>query len=135
LSFRADDIFSQTQRRQKFAWMTFSELVAARADSEAEGDKAKRLSIAMAISEKGATALAVLAFALIAIPLGVRVSRKETSANLGVALLLVMGYYFLTVIVSWLEAKPELRPDLLMWLPAILFLGLGVRLFSRLDRA
>jgi lipopolysaccharide export system permease protein len=135
LSFRVDDIFSRTQKRQKFAWMTFSELVAARADSEAEGDKAKRLSIAMAISEKGATALAVLAFALIAIPLGVRVSRKETSANLGVALLLVMGYYFLTVIVSWLEAKPELRPDLLMWLPAILFLGLGVRLFSRLDRA
>lgn len=135
LSFRVDDIFSRQQKRQKFAWMTFAELMAEKERSSAVGDDARRLSIAVAISEKGATALAVLAFALMAIPLGVKVSRKETSANMGVALALVMGYYFLTVIVSWLEAKPALRPDLLMWLPAVLFLGIGVQMFRRLDRA
>jgi lipopolysaccharide export system permease protein len=135
LSFRVDDLFSKGKARQKFAWMTFSELMLEKERFRAEGDEAKLLSASIAISEKGASALAVLAFALMAIPLGVRVSRKETSANLGVALILVMGYYFLTVIVSWLEAKPELRPDLLMWLPAVLFLGIGGWLFARLDRA
>lgn len=135
LSFRVDDIFSQRKKRQKFSQMTFSELVLEKERAAAAGDEIKRMSVAVALSEKGATALAVLAFALLAIPLGVKVSRKETSANLGVALALVMGYYFLTVIVSWLETKPELRPDLLMWLPAILFLGLGMGMFSRLDRA
>ena len=135
LSFRVDDIFSRQKKRQKFAWMTFSELMLEKERAVAEGDDGKTLSVALAISEKGSTALAVLAFALMAIPLGVKVSRKETSANLGVALALVMGYYFLTVIVSWLEAKPELRPDLLMWLPAILFLALGARMFSRIDQA
>jgi len=135
LSFRVDDIFSPNNKRQKFAWMTFAELMQAKKQAAAEGDETKRMSVAVALSEKGSTALAVLAFALMAIPLGVKVSRKETSANLGIALALVMGYYFLTVIVSWLEAKPEWRPDLLMWLPALLFLGLGIRMFSRLDRA
>lgn len=135
LSFRVDDIFSERKKRQKFSQMTFSELMLEKERSAAVGDDARRLSIAVAISEKGATALAVLAFALMAIPLGVKVSRKETSANLGVALALVMGYYFLTVIVSWLEAKPDLRPDLLMWLPAVLFLGIGANMFRRLDRA
>ena len=66
-------------------------------------------------------------------PLGIRVSRKETSANLGVAMGLVMGYYFLTVIVTWLENRPEWRPDILMWLPAVFFLALGTWLFRRVD--
>ena len=135
LSFRVDDIFNRRQSRQKFGWMTFAELVMEKDRLRAEGDTLKFMSASMAMNEKASSALAVLAFALMAIPLGVRVSRKETSANLGVALLLVMSYYFLTVIVSWLETKPALRPDLLMWCPAILFLGVGVWMFTRLDRA
>jgi lipopolysaccharide export system permease protein len=92
------------------------------------------MKVAFAMSEKGSTALAVFAFAFLAVPLGIKVSRKETSANLGVALVLVMGYYFLSVCVGWLEGRPEWRPDLLLWLPALLFLSLAGWLFSRLGR-
>ena len=45
-----------------------------------------------------------------------------------------MGYYFLTVMVGWLDRHPELRPDLLMWLPNLIFLGVGLWLFWRVDR-
>jgi lipopolysaccharide export system permease protein len=134
LVFAVDDLFSQQKRRVKYKSMTLTQLVTERDRLYEAGDEVTGMKASLAISEKASTAVAVLAFAIMAVPLGIRVSRTETSANLGVALVLVMGYYFLTIIVSWLEAKPDLRPDLLMWLPAILFMSLGVWLFSRVER-
>ena len=71
---------------------------------------------------------------VIGVPLGIKVSRRETSANLGIAVLLALGYYMLTVAVSWLDRHPEYHPDLLFWLPNAVFLGLGVWLFLRIER-
>jgi lipopolysaccharide export system permease protein len=62
------------------------------------------------------------------------VSRRETSANLGLAVGLALSYYFLTVMVGWLDRHPELRPDLLLWVPNLVFLCIGLMLFRRLDR-
>ena len=132
-SFQVDDIFSRRKARTKYAWMTYTELQAERTRLKAIGDQVAKAKVDLAINEKGSSAIAVFAFALIAVPLGIRVSRQETSANLGVAMGLVMGYYFLTVIVTWLENRPELRPDVLMWLPAAIFMTLGVWLFRRVD--
>lgn len=127
-----DSIFGRQATRRKIDWFTFDELMAARTAAVEAGDRGQAMRVALVISEKGATAAAVLAFAVIAIPLGIRVSRKETSANLGVALALVMTYYFLTVIVGWFEDVPAARPDLLIWVPALSFLGLGLWLFRRI---
>lgn len=127
--------------RTKLKWMTFGQLMAEwrrleRTDPAVPDAERKRqqMRVQVTIHEKFATAFAVLSFAIIAIPLGIKVSRKETSANLGIALLLVMGYYFATVVAGWFDNKPHLRPDLLMWLPNIGFQGLGGWLFYRVDR-
>ena len=95
----------------------------------------QRIKLQTVIQEKAATAFSVLSFALIAIPLGIKVSRKETSANLGVALGLALAYYFATVVVGWFDNKPDLRPDLLMWLPNIGFQVLGIWMFYKTDRS
>ena len=108
--FEVDAVFSKRKARTKYGWMTYAQLQAEQVKLRKEGDADGALKVALAINEKASTAVAVLAFALIAVPLGIKVSRKETSANLGVALLLVMGYYFLTIVVSWLEKSPE-RPS------------------------
>ena len=50
------------------------------------------------------------------------------------ALLLTLGYYLLTVAVKALDRHPEYRPDLLIWVPNLLILGLGVWLFSRIEK-
>jgi lipopolysaccharide export system permease protein len=94
----------------------------------------QRIRIQTAIQEKFATAFSVLSFALIAIPLGIKVSRKETSANLGIALVLAMSYYVATVAVNWCDTHPEWRPDLLMWVPNIGFQLLGGWMFYKVDR-
>jgi len=101
---------------------------------EKRGEHARAgLRLAMISMEKWTQAAAVLCFALVGVPLGIRVSRRETSANLGLALVLVLGFYLLTVAVKWLDKQPELRPDLLLWLPHVLFAALGLWLFRRVE--
>lgn len=128
--------------RQKLQWLTYTELrteearVAAQpfTPQEAKDHARAIMKVKLTVQEKFNTALAVLSFALIGVPLGIRVSRRETSANLGLAVLLTLAYYMLTVMVSWLDRHPEYHPDLLLWLPNVIFLTLGVWLFLRIER-
>lgn len=127
--------------RQKLQWMTYPELRAQLAKlsspvapGEAKQRARERMKVQITIQDKITQALAVFSFAVIALPLGIRVSRRETSANLGVAVALAIGYYFLTVMVGWLDRHPEYRPDLLLWLPNLIFLALGTWLFRRIER-
>ncbi|MBS0664685.1 MAG: LptF/LptG family permease [Verrucomicrobia bacterium] len=93
-----------------------------------------RMKLELVFHDKINTAVAVFSLALLGVPLGIKVSRRETSANFGVALLLTLGYYLLTVAVKALDRHPEYRPDLLLWVPNLLIIGLGLWLFSRIDR-
>ncbi|HYC70904.1 MAG TPA: LptF/LptG family permease [Opitutaceae bacterium] len=136
-----DRVMGAATVRTKLKFKTFSELMAewrrlekrdpAVPDAER---KRQQMRVQVTIHEKFATAFAVLSFAVIAIPLGIKVSRKETSANLGVALLLVFGYYLGTMFAGLADARPELRPDLLMWLPNLGFQALGAWMFYKVDR-
>lgn len=128
--------------KRKLKWLTFPQLMAEwtrlqKPDPEVPKDEhAKELMrVRITIQEKFATAFSVLSFALIAIPLGIKVSRKETSANLGLGLLLALGYYFATVMAGWFDSSPQWRPDLIVWLPNIVFQGLGLWLFYKVDRS
>lgn len=128
--------------KRKLKWLTFTQLMA-------EWEKVRRpdpatpaaerqlelVRVQFTIQEKFATAFSVLSFALIAIPLGIKVSRKETSANLGLGLVLALAYYFVSVVPGMFDKYPELRPDLLVWLPNLIFQGLGFWMFYRIDRA
>ena len=88
------------------------------------------MRVQITIQEKFATAFSVLSFAIVAIPLGIKVSRKETSANLGMGLAMAMAYYFATIVIGWFDTHTALRPDLLMWLPNLVFQGVGLGCFT-----
>ena len=127
---------------QKLQWMTYGELLAEKQRVEtlpvaAGGEKQHErdvMKVSLTIQDKLTMALSIFSFALIGVPLGIRVSRRETSANLGIAVALALSYYFLTVMVQWLDRHPEYRPDLLLWLPNLIFLWVGVTLLRRIDR-
>jgi len=128
--------------KPKPRWLTWSQLLTewerlGRPDPAvpaAERER-QRMKVQIAFHEKCSTAFSVLSFALLAIPLGIKVSRKETTANLGVAVALAMAYYFATVVFGWFDNKPAFRPDLLMWLPNLGFQTLGIWMFRKVDRA
>jgi lipopolysaccharide export system permease protein len=137
-----DRYFGRSLERMKDDWLPLNELrgkqarlAAATPPPEKQRDhERERMKLAIILHEKFNLSLAVLSFALIGVPLGIKVSRRETSANLGLALGLVLSFYLLTVVVKWLDRHPEYRPDLLLWLPNLIFIALGIWLFSRIDR-
>jgi lipopolysaccharide export system permease protein len=139
--FSAGGLFQQLKVGQKVNWMTLGQLRARQAELSAKGEEATPgerrdlTRVRMALSEKAASSFAVLAFALVAVPLGIKVSRKETSANLGLAVALVLGYYFLATLTGMLERSPALRPELWVWAPPLAYAAAGLWLFRRVDRA
>jgi lipopolysaccharide export system permease protein len=130
-----DNLFGRQVVNRKLSVLTLGELLERKRQLERDhAPLADRMKVAITLNEKAANAFTILAFTLLAIPLGIKVSRKETSANLGIALMLILGYYFLTVAVGWLDRSPALRPDLLTWFPPLLFVSLGIWLFRRVER-
>ena len=131
-----DTLFGKQSVSHKLSWLTFGELLDESKKLQVSGASlAKRMPVLIALNEKIANAFMILAFTIIAIPLGIKISRKETTANLGLALGLALGYYFLNVIVGWLDKQPDLRPDLLLWVAPVLYVALGTWLFRRVGRA
>ncbi|MBI4626930.1 MAG: LptF/LptG family permease [Verrucomicrobia bacterium] len=138
-----DRLLGQDLVREKREWLTYAQLraeqsrLAAAPHSTPEQARAQTdelIKTGLIVQEKFNLSLAVFSFALIGVPLGIKVSRRETSANLGLALVLVLCFYLLTLLVKWLDRHPEYRPDLLIWLPNLLFLGFGVWLFRRIEK-
>lgn len=138
-----DRYLGQSLVRIKQEWYTFAQLreeqrrlatEVTTSPAAAEQNARDRMKTELVVQEKFNMSMAVFSFALIGVPLGIKVSRRETSANLGLALVLVLGYYMATVMVKWLDRHPEYRPDMLLWLPNLFFVGLALWLFRRIDR-
>ncbi|MET0263009.1 MAG: LptF/LptG family permease, partial [Rariglobus sp.] len=135
LDIPMDNVFGRRAISRRANLLTLDELIERRKELKAANAPVReQMRISVALHEKAAGSFTILAFALMAIPLGIKVSRKETSANLGIALALTLSYYFLNVMVGWLDRTPALRPDLLLWLPPVLFCCVGVWLYRRVER-
>ena len=142
MTFSLEKLFGHQIVNTKPEWLTLPRLLGAieaqkaPAPDGAEAARVKTLTkLRMVLQDKLAMGVAVLTFVFIAVPLGIKVSRRETSANLGVAVALALSYYFLTVVVKWLDDYPQIRPDLWLWLPNVIFVVLGVWLMRRVQRA
>lgn len=75
-----------------------------------------------------------LAFALIGVPLGVTAHRRETSIGFAMGLIVAVAYFLFVILGDTLRSNPKVHPELLVWLPNIIFLVLGFGLFKKLAR-
>ncbi|KRP36403.1 MAG: hypothetical protein ABS34_07560 [Opitutaceae bacterium BACL24 MAG-120322-bin51] len=130
----------KSQRQARIKEMTFSQLMAKRdlalaEETEAEaGISENRMKVQMHMQKSFAMAFSVFSLAIFGVPLAIQVGRKESYANLAIGLIIAMTYYFLIIAVSWLEGARALRPDLLIWLPNIIFQAVGFYLIQRANR-
>ena len=90
-----------------------------------------KIEVNLQIQKNFAMAFSIFSLVVLAVPLGIKASRRETFVNLAIAIALAMTYYMMTVFIAWLEKYPEIRPDLLIWIPNFLFQGIGGYLIIR----
>ncbi len=126
LELPLDTLFGvKNQKRAKIKELPFAQLMKARkAELEkenGEGMSKMRMNIQMHIQKNFAMAFSVFSLSVFGVPLAIRVGRKESYANLAIAVVIALTYYFLIVVVSWFDGSRSLRPDLLIWLPNIIF--------------
>ena len=134
---KLDNLLGKQSVRKKLSQLTLDELLAERKRLAAapKATALEKMRVSIALHEKASSAFAVVALALIAIPLGIKTSRKETTANLGMAVALTLGFHFMTIMAGWLDQFPAVRPALLLWVPPLLFAGVGIWMFRRVGRA
>ncbi len=86
------------------------------------------------LSKRYSFSLACITFALVGIPLGVTAQRRETSIGFALSLVTATVYLVFIILADTLNSQPSALPHLIMWLPNVLFLGIGGWLFYRLSR-
>ncbi len=155
LSISLDALFEQKQGKRRVEFYTYGELKQNIADKRAllardreelktnPDPLLKRIikadvgGIAAALTElnkRFSFSLACVTFALIGIPLGITAHRQETSAGFGLSLVVAVLYFLIIIVVSTVREKAGLHPELLVWLPNVIFLLRGGVLFYRLSR-
>ena len=106
--------------------MTFSELVGslrnvrqAFPDILEENVPRMRAKMAVDANQRLALALSCFSFTLLAIPLGIRSHRKESSIGIGMALVLLFLFYMFIILSDAMVDRPEWRPDMIPWIPVL----------------
>lgn len=86
------------------------------------------------LSMRFAFSVSCITFGLIGVPLGITAQRRESTAGFILSMVIAVTYYTLLTMAQMMQEKEEMYPHLLVWIPNILFLGLGVWMFWRLSR-
>ena len=84
-----------------------------------------RLKMASELQSRFALPFASLVFAVLAVPLGIQNRRSGKSAGFSISIATLLVYYILMSLLRTLAEKGTIPPALALWMPNMIFLGVG----------
>jgi LPS export ABC transporter permease LptF len=133
-----DKLYEANEIRVGLSAMTMSELHKELAVREAAKDTLKKEDgpspVKTEINKRYSFSLACAAFVLLGVPLGITTHRKETSIGFALSLAIGFSYFVLIILADVFRNEPAAHPEVLVWLPNVIFLVLGGTLFYRMSR-
>ncbi len=111
--------FNEIKVQDKPKNLTSSELFSRTMLYKKKGMDVTKLEVEL--NQRIVLALSPIAFLLLGMPLAIRTSRKETSVGLFLSVILAGAYFISIMILSALSNKPALHPQMLIWIPNLLY--------------
>lgn len=130
LPISLDELYEKEKRRASRSMLSLEQLL----EQLNNDDPKMRSSSRTEINKRFSFPMACIVFALVGVPLGITAHRRETSFGFAVSLVIGVFYFLFIIIADTLRANAKLHPELLVWLPNLLFLVLGIWMFRRLSR-
>ena len=130
LPISLDELYEKEKRRASRSMLSLEQLL----DQLENDDPRMRSSIRTEINKRFSFPLACIVFTLVGVPLAITTHRRETSFGFAASLVIGVFYFLFIIVADTLRATPKLHPELLVWIPNLLFLVLGFWMFRRLSR-
>src|SRR6187397_2178036 len=130
LPISLEELYEKEKKRASRSMLSLEQLLEQLNNDDPKMRSASRTEI----NKRFSFPLACMVFALVGVPLGITAHRRETSFGFAASLVIGVFYFLFIILADTLRANPKLHPELLVWLPNVLFLGLGAWMFVRLSR-
>ncbi len=125
-----EDLYQKEKRRTSRSAMSLEQLMEQLNTGNINEQSASRTEI----SKRFSFPFSCLAFTLVGVPLGITAQRRETSMGFLLGLVVAFSYFLFIIVADTLRTNPGVHPELLVWFPNVLFIGLGLWMFRRLSR-
>ncbi len=122
------DLKNPNKRRMRASAMSNEEILKQVATND-ELSPVKKVQLRSEITKRYSFSMACLAFAFIAVPLGLGARRRDTSSGLIISLLIGAGYFLLTMLAEQFET--DAGATAMLWSPNLACVILGLVLFRR----
>jgi lipopolysaccharide export system permease protein len=129
-----EELYEKNAKKRGPSQMTLSELLYRESQANSGMDAAQASALRTETNKRFSFSLASFAFCLIAVPLAITAHRKETSIGFLFSLIVAFVYFFFIIMVDTVRSNPKFHPELLIWLPNVIFISLGAYLFHRMSR-
>jgi lipopolysaccharide export system permease protein len=130
LPISLEELYEKAKKKPTRSALSISQLL----EQLRSGDRKDRSATRTELNKRFSFPFACIAFSLIGVPLGVTAHRRETSAGFAMGLIVAFCYFLFVIIPDTMRANGRIHPELLVWFPNVLFIGLGAFLFWRLSR-
>ncbi len=101
-------------------------------EEDEERLRARAMDMRIVLNQRFLLSLSPILFLYFGIPMGIRPHRHEGTIGIGMSLVVVFLFYLVLMLMGEFKDHPQLRPDLLVWLPGVVLGVVDLVLLKRL---